>query len=119
MYLILFVLPDAAIIDDILDAWDEAGVGGITIFGSTGLARIRAKGAWRDDLPLIPSLDDFRKHIENLNRTLITIVENDAMVEKVVKATESVTGDLNNPNTGILAILPVIKAYGLNRVKED
>ncbi len=115
MYMILFVLHDPACLDAVLNAWDSAGVSGITILPSTGLARFRAKGAWRDDLPLIPSLEDFREHTENLNRTLITIVKDDEMVDKVVAATESVVGDLDLPNTGILAVLPLERAYGLNR----
>lgn len=118
MYMIFFVLHNPELFEQVLNAWDEAGVGGITIFPSTGLARIRAKGAWRDDLPLFPSLEDFQEHLQNLNRTLITIVENDAMVDKVVAATQKVTGDLNLPNTGILSVLPVVRSYGLNRLPE-
>ncbi len=118
MYMILFVLHDPACLDAVLNAWDGAGVSGITVLPSTGLARFRAKGAWRDDLPLIPSLEDFHEHIENLNRTLITIVKDDEMVDKVVSATESVVGDLDLPNTGILAVLPLNRAFGLNR-KDD
>lgn len=118
MYMILFVLHNPELLDQVLNAWEEAGVGGVTILPSTGLARIRAKGAWRDDLPLFPSLEDFQEHLQNLNRTLITIVENDAVVDKVVAATQQVTGDLNLPNTGILSVLPVVRSYGLNRIPE-
>ena len=118
MYMIFFVLHNPELLEQVLNAWEEAGVGGVTIFPSTGLARIRAKGAWLDDLPLFPSLEDFQEHLQNLNRTLITIVENDAMVDKVVAATQKVTGDLNLPNTGILSVLPVVRSYGLNRIPD-
>ena len=115
MYMIIFVLHDPGNMDAVLNAWDEAGVGGITILPSTGLARFRAKGAWRDDLPLIPSLEDFHEHTEKLNRTLMTIVKDDEMVDKVVAATERVIGDLDLPNTGIMAVIPLSRAFGLNR----
>ncbi len=116
--MILFVLDNPELLEQVLNAWEDAGVGGVTILPSTGLARIRAKGAWRDDLPLFPSLEDFQEHLQNLNRTLITIVENDTMVDKVVAATQRVTGDLNLPNTGILSVLPVVRSYGLNRIPD-
>ena len=119
MYMILFVLHDPDNLDAVLTAWNEAGVSGITILPSTGLARFRAKGAWRDDLPLIPSLEDFHEHTERLNRTLMTIVKDDATVDKVVAATEQVIGDLDLPNTGIMAVLPVAMAFGLNRKDEN
>lgn len=118
MYMIIFVLHDPENMDAVLNAWDEAGVSGITILPSTGLARFRAKGAWRDDLPLIPSLEDFHEHTEKLNRTLMTIVKDDEMVDKVVAATERVVGDLDLPNTGIMAVIPTARVFGLFR-KDD
>jgi hypothetical protein len=69
----------------------------------------------REDLPLIPSLEDLVNHEEKLNRTLFTIVSSDEVVDKVLKATEDLIGDLDLPNTGIMAVLPLVKVKGLNR----
>ncbi|MBP7227554.1 MAG: hypothetical protein KA988_00460 [Longilinea sp.] len=115
MYMILFVLHDCECLDDVLTAWEEAGVSGVTILPSTGLKRLRQKGALRDDVPLIPSIEDLMEHVENTNRTIFTVVDSEAMLEKVVAATESVVGKLDQPNTGILVALPVTRAYGLRR----
>lgn len=115
MYMIYFVLHDPNRLKDILEAWEKAGVSGITILLSTGLKRLKANDVLREDLPLIPSLEDLIQQEERTNRTLFTVVKDDEMVEKVVQATQSITGDLNNPNTGILTVLPVVKAYGLDR----
>lgn len=118
MFMIMFVLHDPDKLDEILTAWEDVGVNGITIFPSTGLRRHKSKSALRDDLPLIPSMDDIMEHMVNLNRTLITLVDDQDMVNKIVAATESITGDLKMPNTGILAVLPVAQVYGLNRMSE-
>ncbi len=115
MQFILFVLNDPEIMDDVITAWEEVGVGGITILPSTGMARIRDKAAWRDDLPLIPSIDDFHDYVEAFNRTLFTIVDSDEMVDKVIEATQRVTGDLNDPDTGILVTMPVNRFVGIHR----
>lgn len=115
MQLILFVLNDPNLLDAIIKAWEEAGVGGITILPSTGMARIREKGAWRDDIPLIPSIDDFHDYVEAFSRTLFTIVDSDEMVDNVIAATEHVIGDLDDPHTGILVSLPVNKYRGIFR----
>ncbi|NMB88498.1 MAG: hypothetical protein GYA17_09065 [Chloroflexi bacterium] len=115
MYLVLFVLHNPDRLDDLLQAWDEVGVNGITILPSTGLARLRQRSVLRDDLPLIPSLHDILSHVENLNRTIFTIVDSDSAVDQVVAATESVVGDLDLPNTGILSVLPLARVYGLHR----
>jgi len=118
-YMVFFVLHDLSRMEDLLSAWDEAGVSGITIMFSTGLARYRNGSGLRDDLPLIPSLDDLLERAQNANRTFFTIVHGDEMVDKVIAATESVTGDLDLPDTGILVALPVARARGLHRKREE
>lgn len=118
MYLILFVLHDTNNLEAVLNAWDEAGVSGVTILPSTGLGRLRQSTALRDDIPLIPRLEDILCHEEQLNRTIFTMVEDDETVNRVVRATENIIGNLNKPNTGILAVLPIVKVFGLNRESE-
>jgi nitrogen regulatory protein P-II 1 len=113
--MIWFVLHDASLLADVLAAWKDAGVLGITLLPSTGLRRLEDTNTLRDDIPLIPSIEDLVSDEETLNRTLFTIVDNDAMVEKVVKVTQKIVGDLNLPNTGILCVIPLGKVYGLNR----
>ncbi|MCX7865184.1 MAG: phytanoyl-CoA dioxygenase family protein, partial [Novosphingobium sp.] len=44
-----------------------------------------------------------------LNRTLFSIVESREVVQRIVENTEKVVGPLADPNTGILAVLPVLE----------
>lgn len=115
MFLILYVLHDPTRLNDVLTAWNDTGVSGITILPSTGLKRMQEFIGLREDIPLIPSLEDLMSHEEKLNRTLLTVVKSDEMVDKVLKATEDKIGDLDLPNTGILAVIPLARVYGLNR----
>ena len=115
MFMVMLILNDPNACQDMLDRWEIAGARGITILPSTGLGRIRAKGLL-DDVPLMPSLQDFFQQDENLHRTLITILRDRPLVDAVIAATQSLLGDLNQPNTGILVVLPVLEAYGLNRI---
>jgi hypothetical protein len=46
---------------------------------------------------------------------MFTVVKDRETVDQVVSATKSVVGDLDEPNTGILVVLPVAEVYGLNR----
>jgi hypothetical protein len=114
-FMVLFVLHDIEALNDMLSAWEEVGIKGITILPSTGLARLRQSAALRDDLPLIPSMHDLMDTQESQNRTLVTIVDSEELVDKVVNATQAIVGDLNLPNTGILAVLPVLRVHGLDR----
>ncbi len=114
-YLVSLVLDDVNLSSDVLDAWDQAGAGGITIIETTGLARIRKKEGLRDDLPLMPSLRAMFHAREEHHRTLFSIVEGEAMVEKLIAATEAVVGDLTTPHSGILFALPLSHVVGIRR----
>jgi len=111
-YLILLILDKLEQCSSVLDAWDAAGAGGITILESTGLARVRKSGI-RDDVPMIPSLASLLKGREEHHRTLFTVVEDEAHVDRIIEATLAVTGDLEKPYTGALFVLPVTRAVGI------
>ena len=114
MFFILFVLHDAEKCDPLLSAWEGVGVRGATVMHSTGLGRMRGNG-WMDDMPLFPSLEDFTEHEEYFNRTIFTVVDSEASVDRLVEATERAVGDLTQPETGFLVVLPVLRVYGLNK----
>lgn len=118
MYMLLFVLNNPDLLDNLLNAWEEAGVSGVTVLPSTGLGRIRQEEGLRDDLPLIPSLADFYHHRSDLNHTLFTVVESDDLVQRVVNATQRIVGDLDEPENGILVILPTLSVHGLTRKRK-
>ncbi len=113
MFMILLILDNPDYCKVVLDAWDNAGAYGVTILPSTGLGRVRRSAGLQDDMPLMPSLEEFFKEEESQNRTLITIVQDQPTVDRIIAATEKIVGDLNEPNTGILAVLPVTQVYGL------
>jgi len=117
MYLILFVLNDPDRLEELLIAWEDAGVRGATVLFSTGLGRIHQLKGWRDDMPLIPSLKDFYSAPENLNRTIFTAVNTEQEVEAIIAATEKVVGRLEEEKTGLLLVLPLSRAIGLNKAR--
>jgi hypothetical protein len=44
---------------------------------------------------------------------LFSVVETDQIVNKLLENTQKVVGDLSQPNTGILIVLPVAHVFGL------
>jgi hypothetical protein len=114
MKMILFVLHDATKLPDLLNAWQEAGAGGATVLLSTGMGRLSQANTLRDDLPLMPSLSAFYERDENLSRTLFSVVK-EAAVKRIAAATRRVVGDLDLPDTGLLVVLPVEHAEGLEK----
>ena len=103
MYLIILFLYNPDLLEEVLKEWEEAGVENATVQGI------------RDDIPLIPSLDDFYEAPETVSRTIFTAVKEEAMIDKILAATQRITGDLNNEKTGVMLVLPVLKAYGIDK----
>ncbi len=111
-YMVLLVVDKMELCDAVMEAWRRAGVPGITLLESSGLHR---RKALRDDLGLMPSLDALMASQEYTHRTLFTVVPDEALVQRIVQATEEIVGDLNEPYTGILVVLPVLQVYGLRK----
>jgi nitrogen regulatory protein PII len=112
---IVFVLNDPDLCSNILDAWEGAGIRGITFLESSGLGRVRQAGL-REDLPLIPSMNNLLKSAETHHRTLFAVVKDQNKVDAIVEATQSIVGDLELEGTGFLFVIPVSQVYGESKL---
>lgn len=115
--MILLIVNDLAKCPDVLEGWDAAEVPGVTILDSTGLGSMRQAGI-RDDIPLMPSITDLFRTKEHRHRTLFTVVEGEEKVEEIIKITQEILGDLNNPHNGVLFVLPVSRVVGFHGAQE-
>lgn len=107
MFMIFFVLDDPNRLDELLDAWEGAGVRGATIIESSGIHRRRKR--------FIPMRYMFQAAgpIEQGHYTLTAIVEDENAVRACLQATEGLLGDLNLPNSGVFAAWPLAWVRGI------
>ncbi len=110
MYLVMFVLDDCSHLDTVLDAWAGIGIRGVTICESTGFHRRRTL---QRRIPLRFDFERLAGPCERGNYTLFTIAESVEMVQKALAAAEQVVGDLDQPNTGVLAAWPLAVVKGV------
>jgi len=115
MLMVLLVINDPEKLKDVLEAWESAGVPGITVLHSTGLGKLRQDSCLWDDLPLLPNIEDFFEREELHSRTVFSVVPNEEMADRLVHVTEKLIGDFKQPETGLLVIMPLIKVYGLEK----
>lgn len=112
--LLVFVLQDENREQDLLSAWLEQGVPGVTIMDSYGMSHQHTEGKF-DDLPLIPSLSAILRTQEDPSLTFFTVLPDDFDVDSLIAASEGVLGDLDEPNVGIAFTLPITKTWGLRK----
>jgi nitrogen regulatory protein P-II 1 len=113
-FMVLYVLDNVGQMSAVLDAWEQAGAPGITILDTTGVERLRRAGL-RDDLPLLPSLSDLLADENVYHKTLMSVVEDEAVIDRIVEATQKIVGDFSNHHTGLLCVLPLLRVYGLDK----
>ncbi len=111
MYLLIMVLDDSAYLNDVLAAWTEAGVLGVTILESTGLNRVLQRNA---PDAAYAGFSQFFSGGRVGHNTLFSVIEDLATAEKAVAATEKVIGGLNTPHTGIIFALHIAQSWGIN-----
>lgn len=115
MFMVLLVLNDPDKLKAVLEAWESAGVSGITVLHSTGLGKLRQEPSLWDDLPLLPNLEHFYEHEELHSRTIFSVVSDEGIADRLVKVTQALIGDFNQPETGLLVVMPLVKVYGLEK----
>jgi hypothetical protein len=107
MFMIMLVLDDPDLLDEVLASWEKAGIRGATIVESTGLQRVR-----KENLPM-RYLFQSPNTIEEGHMTLFVIVEDEALVQACLHATEQIVTDLDGPNTGVFAAWPLSHVRGV------
>lgn len=110
MFAIMFVLDDPNHLDKILEAWQNAGISGITIIESTGVHR---RAVQKERIPIRFQFVPLAVGVEEGNITLLTVVPTKEMILACETATESIVGNLNDPDTGILFAWPLEYVKGV------
>lgn len=113
VFAVMLVLDNPSLLDQVLEVWQKIGVRGVTIFESTGYHRVISK---RTRIPArfrFASFTPLDFGGEEGNYTLLTMVDGVDMIKRCVEAAETVVGNLDDPNTGILAAWQLHYVKGL------
>jgi nitrogen regulatory protein P-II 1 len=111
--LVSLVVHDCGMCDELVHAWVEAGVTGLTLLDSSGLSQHLQREGIADDIPLFPSVRRLLKETEQTSRTVFSVVDDEFDLDRLVAVTERVLGRLSEPETGILFVTPVTRVVGL------
>lgn len=110
----VFVLNKEELLDEVLAAYVEAGIGGATILDSEGMGRFLTY-----EVPLFSDFKQFMKGNKPYNKTIFSVVQNEALIPRLEKLLDKVCGGLDVPGTGIFFTVPVDHARGLVGVEGE
>jgi hypothetical protein len=112
MYMLVMVIDDASQLAGVLQAWESAGISGVTILESTGINRVLPRQHAQSAMMGFSGI--FRSGRVGHN-TIFAIIESTDLADQAVAATEAVVGSLKDPHTGIIFLLPVAQSWGLKK----
>jgi hypothetical protein len=111
MQMVMFVLDDPEHLEALLDGWQAVGVTGVTIIESSGLHRVRQRRLLGARYVFGALSESSRVKMEHY--TLFAIVPDETTVRACLEAAEQIVGDLDGPNTGVLASWELTMAKGV------
>ena len=114
MKLLIFVLNNEERLDEVLEAYIEAGIPGATILDSEGMGRFLTY-----EVPLFAGFQEFMKGNKPYNKTIFSVVDKEQKIKRLECLIENICGNLDEPGTGILFTLPVDYAKGIRRDGDD
>lgn len=111
MYMVMLVLDVPDRLDAVLDAWNAVGVRGATIAETTGVYKRQSR---RRRVPAPFAIGSMGPAgLERGNYTLWTIVPDEETMQRCLAEAEKIVGDLDLPNTGVLAAWPLAFVKGV------
>jgi nitrogen regulatory protein PII len=108
MKLLVFILNNEEYLEEVMEAYIEAGITGATILDSEGMGRFLTY-----EVPLFASFKDFMKGNKPYNKTIISVVRNEESIAKAKALIDGIVGSLEKAGTGIMFTVPVDWAVGL------
>ena len=117
-YLVVLIINKIEHVPEILSKWEDLGIKGITILESTGHGKLKQAGLL-DNLPLFFSLENLQEIQEIHHRTVFSVVDNEALVDKMIATAQEVIRNIEEEHTGFLFVLPVLRVIGLQKPKSQ
>lgn len=113
--LVILITPMITEVHAITEAWERIGVPGITYIESYGMRRVQEHSGGIELLPGMMSMFEIMRDQERSSLTLFSVVD-ETMVERMADAAQSVLGDLNKHDNGIMFVMDVERVFGLRRL---
>jgi hypothetical protein len=104
------VLDDSNRLNEVLQAWKNVGIPGITVLESTGLNRVLPRHAAKS---MYAGFSQVFGGARIGHHTLFAIIETLELAEAAASATQDILGDLSQPHTGIMCALPIAQTWGI------
>lgn len=110
MHALFIVLNKVEYLEDILDMFLDIGVKGATILDSQGMGR-----AMGDTDAFFGTIRNMIDGARPYNKTIFTVIEDRAILDRAIKETKNIVGEISDPGVGMMFTLPIGEVHGMAR----
>lgn len=96
------------------EAWQAAGAPGVTLVEGHGLRHLQEAWLHAEILPGTFSLQRILRENDHSSVLILSLLDDDTMVDKLIMATEGILGDMTAPNNGVIFVVDLAKLIGVN-----
>jgi hypothetical protein len=97
---------------EVAEAWQQrCGATGVTIIDSYGLGSLEEQRQSME-LPMFISIASVLHQMRATNQMLFSAVE-EGLVDKMIVVAQEIMGNLDQPHTGIMFVIPIDRVVGL------
>lgn len=107
--LLICVINEPSKVEEILEAFIDIGVTGATVIDTYGMGGILAR-----EVPIFAGFRQMLSGSGSNNKTIFSVINDDETLQSAISAIEGISGNLENPSTGILMTLPLTFVKGLS-----
>ena len=95
------------------EAWQQAGVPGVTYIEGYGLRRMQETVKDAEVMPGMLSMIDILRNNEETSLILMSAVNDDALVDRMLASAQEILGEMTEPNAGIFLVVDLERAIGI------
>lgn len=114
-YLLIVILADLKRLPELLQAWQDIGVPGVTILEGAGAYRATT---WLARVGRI-ALDRLMEPEEVRRRVLLAAIDDEKLLEQAIAEAERVINGFDRPDSGVLMVLPLSQVEGVRKVRRE
>lgn len=111
--LVILITSRVSEVHTIGEAWKKAGAPGVSFLEGYGLRRLQEARNSAEILPGVLSLLEILRDNEETSMVVLSVIDDESIVDKLQAATESILGSLYSPGSGIFFVVPIDRLVGL------
>jgi nitrogen regulatory protein P-II 1 len=106
--LLIAVINQEEKLEEVVAGFLELGITGATLISSEGMGRLLTS-----EIPIFAGVEALAGRSRPRNQTLFSVIDDDEKVERAIALLQEVCGSFDEPATGIVFTVPVLRVLGL------